>query len=170
MYHGLAYVPEDRKEHGVIEDLTVAENISLAVLRQVHPRWLDEPAERALALDFALRLGLKAPSLHAPVGTLSGGNQQKVALARWLATRPRLLILDEPTQGIDVAAKAELHRLMGELVRQGLTLILISSELPELIGLADRIAVLRRGRLSGIVEARDATRESILRLAMEDAA
>lgn len=169
MSHGLAYVPEDRKEHGVIEDLSVTENISLAVLRQVHPRWLDEPAERALALDFALRLGLKAPSLHAPTRTLSGGNQQKVALARWLATRPRLLILDEPTQGIDVAAKAELHRLMGELVRQGLTLILISSELPELIGLADRIAVLRRGRLSGIVNAGDATRESILRLAMEDA-
>lgn len=170
MHHGLAYVPEDRKEHGVIEDLSVAENISLAVLRQLHPRWLDEPAERALALDLALRLGLKAPALHAPARTLSGGNQQKVALARWLATRPRLLILDEPTQGIDVAAKAELHQLMGELVRQGLTLILISSELPELIGLADRIAVLRRGRLSGIVEACDATRESILRLAMEDAA
>ena len=101
--------------------------------------------------------------------TLSGGNQQKVALARWLATEPRVLILDEPTQGIDVGAKAEIHRLMVRLARQGFALILISSELPELLGMADRIAVMRAGRLAGILAASEATREAVLQLAMDEA-
>lgn len=167
---GLAYVPEDRKEHGVVEALPIVENISLGVLRRLGGAWLDETKEEALAADLARRLGVKAASIFTGAGTLSGGNQQKVALARWLATRPRVLILDEPTQGIDVGAKAEIHRLMGELVKEGLAIILISSELPELLGLADRIAVLRRGRLAGVLPAREATREAVLHLAMEDAA
>ncbi len=168
--HGIAYVPEDRKEHGVVEALPIAENISLPVLRRLGGAWLDEPQENALAAELALRLGVKAASIFVSAGTLSGGNQQKVALARWLATKPRLLILDEPTQGIDVGAKAEIHRLMGELVKEGMAIILISSEMPELLGLADRIAVFRRGRVAGVLPAREATRESLLHLALEDAA
>jgi rhamnose transport system ATP-binding protein len=167
---GIAYVPEDRKEHGVIEDLPIAENISLAVLRQLHGGWLRDGAERALAATFRQRLEIKASSIHQPARSLSGGNQQKVALARWLATEPQILILDEPTQGIDVGAKAEIHRLMGELASQGMAIVLISSEMPELLGMADRIAVMRGGRLAGIVAAAEATRESLLQLAMEDAA
>ncbi len=166
---GLAYVPEDRKEHGVVEALPLVENISLAVLRRLGGVWLDETAEEKLATGLAARLGVKAASIHVAAGTLSGGNQQKVALARWLATEPRVLILDEPTQGIDVGAKAEIHRLMGQLVREGLAIILISSELPELLGLADRIAVLRGGRLAGVLPAGEATREAVLHLAMEGA-
>lgn len=168
--HGLAYVPEDRKEHGVVEALPIVENISLPILRRLAGAWLDEPGEEQLAAEFSARLGVKAASIYVAAGTLSGGNQQKVALARWLATRPRVLILDEPTQGIDVGAKAEIHRLMGELVKGGMAIILISSEMPELLGLADRIAVLRRGRIAGILSAREATRESLLHLALEDAA
>lgn len=168
--HGLAYVPEDRKAHGVIEDLPVAENISLACLERLGRPWLNGPAERDLAQRFYRQLGVKAPSLFAPARTLSGGNQQKVSLSRWLATQPKVLILDEPTQGIDVGAKAEIHRLMGEWAREGLALILISSELPELLGMADRIAVMRGGRVVAVLPAAEATRERILALAMEDAA
>lgn len=168
--HGLAYVPEDRKEHGVVEALPIVENIALPVLRRFGGAWLDETRENALAAELARRLGVKAASIFVAAGTLSGGNQQKVALARWLATKPRLLILDEPTQGIDVGAKAEIHRLMGELVKDGMAIILISSEMPELLGLADRIAVFRRGRVAGVLPAREATRESLLHLALEDAA
>jgi rhamnose transport system ATP-binding protein len=168
--HRLAYVPEDRKAHGVVEDLPIVENISLALLRRLNGEWLDETKENALADNFFRQLGVKAPSIFAQTRALSGGNQQKVALARWLATEPRVLILDEPTQGIDVGAKAEIHRLMGQLAKQGLTIILISSELPELLGMADRIAVMRKGRLAGTVDARATSREAILHLAMEDAA
>ncbi len=167
---GLAYVPEDRKEHGVVEALPLAENISLPVLRRLAGNWLDETQENDLAAELARRLGVKAASIFVTAGTLSGGNQQKVALARWLATKPRVLILDEPTQGIDVGAKSEIHRLMGELVKEGLAIILISSEMPELLGLADRIAVLRGGRIAGILPASEATRETLLELALEDAA
>jgi rhamnose transport system ATP-binding protein len=165
---GLAYVPEDRKEHGVVEALPIAENISLPILRRLAGVWLEEPREEQLAAELSARLGVKAASIYVAAGTLSGGNQQKVALARWLATKPRVLILDEPTQGIDVGAKAEIHRIMGELVKEGLAIILISSELPELLGLADRIAVLRRGHLAGILSAEEASREAVLHLALED--
>ena len=166
--HRLAYVPEDRKAHGVIEDLAVGENITLATLRRLGGSWLDAAAEETLAAGLARRLGIKTPSLFVPTRTLSGGNQQKVALARWLATEPRVLILDEPTQGIDVGAKAEIHRLMGELARQGFAILLISSELAELLALADRIAVMRGGRLAGILPGGEATRERVLHLALED--
>ena len=168
--HGLAYVPEDRKEHGVVEALPIVENIALPILRRIAGAWLDETRENAIAADLSRRLGVKAASIFIAAGTLSGGNQQKVSLARWLSTKPRVLILDEPTQGIDVGAKAEIHRLMGELVKEGMAIVLISSELPELLGLADRIAVFRRGRVAGALPAREATRESLLHLALEDAA
>jgi rhamnose transport system ATP-binding protein len=167
--HGLAYVPEDRKAHGVIEDMPVAENITLPMLDRISSPWLSQAKEEGVAQGYFRQLGVKAPSLYAPARTLSGGNQQKVALGRWLATNPRVLILDEPTQGIDVGAKAEIHRLMGEWVKAGLALILISSELPELLGMADRIAVMRKGRVVAVLPAAEATRERILALAMEDA-
>ena len=153
-----------------VEALPIAENISLPVLRRLGSAWLSEPQENALAADLARRLGVKAASIFVAAGTLSGGNQQKVSLSRWLATKPRILILDEPTQGIDVGAKAEIHRLMGEFVKEGMAIILISSEMPELLGLADRIAVFRRGRVAGVLAAREATRESLLHLALEDVA
>lgn len=167
--HRIAYVPEDRKEHGVIEDLPINENISLPSLRRLNGAWLAETKEDALASSFTHQLAVKATSIHVQTRTLSGGNQQKVALSRWLATSPRILILDEPTQGIDVGAKAEIHRLMGQLAQQGMAILLISSELPELLGMADRLAVMRRGRLAGVLSAKDATREAVLKLAMEDA-
>ena len=167
---GIAYLPEDRKRHGVIEELSVAENIGFAVRRRLGRWWVNERAERALAGELAQRLAVKAASLDAPVRTLSGGNQQKVALARWLATMPRVLVLDEPTQGVDVGAKAEIHALIGELARAGVAIVLISSELPELLAMADRVAVFRGGRVVGEVVAREATRESVLTLAMGEVA
>lgn len=145
---GIAYVPEDRRRHGVIPEMTVTENMSLASHRRLFPgTWLRPRRERSLALDFMQRLAVKADSPAAEVGTLSGGNQQKVALARWLATEPRILILDEPTQGVDVGAKSEIHRQMRTLAAQGMALLLISSDLPEVLGMSDRIGVMRHGRL-----------------------
>lgn len=167
--HGIAYVPEDRKEHGVIEDLPIGENVTLPILRRLNGNWLAEEKEETLAQSFSRQLAVKAPSIFVQTRTLSGGNQQKVALSRWLATEPRILILDEPTQGIDVGAKAEIHRLMGQLAQQGLAILLISSELPELLGMADRIAVMRGGKLVATLNAREASRESVLNFAMEDA-
>ena len=122
--------------------------------------------ERDFADDFVRKLGIKTPSLDDPGGNLSGGNQQKVALARWLAADPRVLILDEPTQGVDVGAKAEIHRLMGELAAKGLAIIMISSELPEILGMSDRIAVMHGGTVTGILDRSEATQERILELAL----
>jgi rhamnose transport system ATP-binding protein len=164
---GIAYVPEDRRRHGVILDLPLAANTTLAILNHVSRRgWLDFARERRLARAYVERLGIKAASIQSPVGSLSGGNQQKVALARWLAAEPALLILDEPTQGVDVGAKAEIHRLMSELVGRGLAILMISSELPEVLGMSDRIAVLHAGRLMAILNRADATQESLLSLAL----
>src|SRR6185436_7283829 len=115
---------------------------------------------------FVDRFGIKTPSLDTPVANLSGGNQQKVALARWLATKPRVLILDEPTQGVDIGAKAEIHRLIRALAAEGLAILLISSELTELLGLAHRIGVMRGGRLAGVLDHADATEERLMSLAL----
>jgi rhamnose transport system ATP-binding protein len=165
--HGIAYVPEDRRRHGVILEMSVADNMTLAVLRKISSRgWLDFDREAELAADYVARLGVKTPSVTAAAGSLSGGNQQKVALARWLATGPQVLILDEPTQGIDVGAKAEIHRLMGDLAGRGLAIVMISSELPEILGMSDRIAVMHAGRVVGVVDRAEATQESILSLAL----
>jgi rhamnose transport system ATP-binding protein len=164
---GIAYVPEDRRRHGVIAELSIIQNDSLAVLSRISTAgFIDRRAERQLALDYADRLRLKAATLYDPVSTLSGGNQQKVALTRWLATNPRILILDEPTQGIDVGAKAEIHRLMRELAATGLAILMISSELPEIIGLSDRIAVMRAGRIAATLDRQEVTPESIISIAL----
>jgi rhamnose transport system ATP-binding protein len=164
---GIAYVPEDRRRHGVILDLSVTANTSLAILNQLSQNGrLSFRREGQLATTMVQRLNVKTPTTSTPVGHLSGGNQQKVAIARWLATEPKLLILDEPTQGIDVGAKAEIHRLMGELAARGLAILLISSELPEVLGMADRLAVMHGGTIVGNLSRAEATQENVLSLAL----
>jgi rhamnose transport system ATP-binding protein len=203
---GIAYLPEDRRRHGVIGELSISANITLAslgrdirqasVLRrtgsdesvgdQIHtssdeyPSYrtdqresvgrrfagIDLQAEREIAGSYIRRFGIKAPAVFSRVSTLSGGNQQKVALSRWLATNPALLILDEPTQGIDVGSKAEIHELMMELVEQGMAILMISSELPEILGMSDRIAVMRNGAICAEMGRADATQERLLALAL----
>jgi rhamnose transport system ATP-binding protein len=164
---GIGYVPEDRARYGVIPPMSIAENTSLASLEAVsHSGLLDFARERALAATFAERLGTRMSSVEAPVSSLSGGNQQKVALSRWLATKPRILILDEPTQGIDVGAKSEVHRLMVDLAEQGMGILMISSELPEILGMSDRIAVMSHGTIAAILDRPAATPERILELAL----
>jgi rhamnose transport system ATP-binding protein len=164
---GLAYVPEDRRQHGVIGALSVAANTSLASLgRLARFGMLDRARERAEAQRYVREFAIRTPSLDAAVGTLSGGNQQKVALARWLATAPRVLILDEPTQGVDIGAKAEIHRVIRTLAGDGLAILLISSELTELLGLAHRIGVMRAGRLVGVLDRAEATEERLMSLAL----
>jgi rhamnose transport system ATP-binding protein len=149
---GIAYVPEDRRKHGVILEMPISANVTMAI----HPTlfrggWLRFGAERNLTLEFIRDLALKTSGPDAPVGSLSGGNQQKIALARWLATKPRLLILDEPTQGVDVGAKAEIHKIIRRLAEDGLAVLLISSDLPEVLGMSDRIAVMRGGTITALL-------------------
>ncbi len=164
---GIAYVPEDRRRHGVILEMSVAANATLAALRRVSSQGLlNDDAERSLARSLCNRLRVKAASLASRVGELSGGNQQKVALARGLAAEPKVLIVDEPTQGIDVGAKAEIHRLLSELAGRGLAIIMISSELPEILGMSDRIAVMHAGRIAGTLERNEATPERLMALAL----
>jgi len=164
---GIAYVPEDRRRHGVVQDLPVSENISLAVLPDVSRLGLiDFQSETRLAETFVRLLGIKASGVSSLAGTLSGGNQQKVAVARWLATKPRLIILDEPTQGVDVGAKSEIYKLIGELARQGLAILMISSDLPEVFGMSDRIIVMHGGTVVGTMDRAGATPERVLELAL----
>jgi rhamnose transport system ATP-binding protein len=145
---GIAYVPEDRGTQGLVRSMTVRENFSLAALGKVaFGGFIDRALERKLADDGVKRFSVKTSSLEQIAGKLSGGNQQKIVLGKWLANQPKLLILDEPTRGIDVGAKAEIHRLMGELAAQGLAILMISSELPEVLGMSDRVLVMREGRI-----------------------
>ncbi|MFO1511760.1 MAG: sugar ABC transporter ATP-binding protein [Verrucomicrobiota bacterium] len=146
---GIAYVPEDRRRHGVILEMPIAHNMTMAIHWRIFPgTWLHFGPEKQLALDFIRDLGVKAYGPEAPGGSLSGGNQQKVSLARWLATKPKLLILDEPTQGVDVGAKSEIHKIIRQLAREGLAVLMISSDLPEVLGMSDRIAVMRGGTIA----------------------
>jgi rhamnose transport system ATP-binding protein len=152
--HGIGYVPEDRRRHGVILEMPIAENISMAVHRRLFPgSWLRFGRESSHALQYVRDLAIKCSGPDAPGGSLSGGNQQKVSLARWLATKPKLLILDEPTQGVDVGAKSEIHRIIRQLAKEGLAVILISSDLPEILGMSDRIGVMRGGTLATLLPA-----------------
>ena len=164
---GIAYVPEDRRRHGVILEMSVATNTTLATLQTIsNLGLLDFRKEREVATELVQRLGVKTSSIDEPVGNLSGGNQQKVALARWLNADPSVLILDEPTQGVDVGAKAEIHRLMGVLAAKGLAIVMISSELPEILGMSDRIMVMHSGTIVGTLDRDGATQEAILELAL----
>jgi rhamnose transport system ATP-binding protein len=149
---GLAYVPEDRRRHGVILEMPIAQNMTMAVHGSLFPGgWLRAGPELALAADYIRDLGIKASGPDAPGASLSGGNQQKVALARWLATKPRVLILDEPTQGVDVGAKGEIHGIVRGLAADGLAVLLISSDLPEVLAMSDRIGVMRGGKLAEVL-------------------
>ncbi|MEO6723995.1 MAG: sugar ABC transporter ATP-binding protein [Blastocatellia bacterium] len=164
---GIAYVPEDRRRHGVILDLPISANTTLASLQQISKLgFINFQIERQIATDYALRLGVKTPALFAAAATLSGGNQQKVALSRWLATKPAVLILDEPTQGIDVGAKSEIHSLMCDLAAQGMAILMISSELLEILGMSDRIAVMRGGTIAATFDRAEATQQQILAVAL----
>jgi rhamnose transport system ATP-binding protein len=164
---GIGYVPEDRRRHGVILDLAIAANTSLANLKIVSSHGLiDRDKEAGLASRYLQQLRIKAPSVYTETGALSGGNQQKVALSRWLAVNPKILILDEPTQGIDVGSKSEIHSLMMDLVERGLAIIMISSELPEILGMSDRIAVMHQGTIAGVLSREEATQKRILALAL----
>ena len=165
--HGLAYLPEDRRRHGVILDMQIGANITLASLDRLSRYGvMDFKREKEIAADYTRRLGVKTPAIFVPVSTLSGGNQQKVALSRWLVTRPSVLILDEPTQGIDVGAKSEIHALMTELASEGVAILMISSELPEILGMSDRVAVMHGGTIIAILDRKDATQQKILALAL----
>jgi len=165
--HGIAYLPEDRRRHGVIPQMTINANISLASLDAFVRRGsIDLRRERETAAAYVRRFSIKTPTIFSRVATLSGGNQQKVALSRWLETKPQVLILDEPTQGVDVGAKSEIHALMGDLAGQGIAILMISSELPELLGMCDRIAVMRSGAITGILNRAEATQQAILALAL----
>lgn len=165
--HNIAYLPEDRRRHGVVLELPIAANITLASLDKISSFGaLDFKRERELAAGYTERLSIKTPSIFSAVETLSGGNQQKVALSRWLMTTPSVLILDEPTQGIDVGAKSEIHALMTDLASRGAAVLMISSELPEILGMSDRIAVMHNGKIAKILEREEATQEKILALAL----
>jgi len=164
---GLGYVPEDRRRHGVIPEFPITANTSLASLKSVSRYgWIDTSGEHCLAERFVTELRIKAPSVRAITTTLSGGNQQKVSLARWLAIAPKVLILDEPTQGVDVGAKAEIHHLIADLARRGVAILMISSELPEILGMSDRIAVMHAGSISEILSRSEAKQQKILALAL----
>jgi rhamnose transport system ATP-binding protein len=168
---GIGYVPEDRQQHGVIADMSISANITLNKLAAISARGLiDADAERRAAARYVDRLRIKTPSVDAVVGGLSGGNQQKVALARWLSMEPAILILDEPTQGIDIGAKGEIHEIMERLAEQGVAIVMISSELPELLAMSDRIAVMRRGTLAGILGRDEATPQTVMAMALGHAA
>ncbi len=162
---GIGLVPEDRKREGLVLSMSALENVTLPLLATVSINsWINAHDERALAQEYFDRLRVKVASPDAPASGLSGGNQQKLVLARWLAAGSRVLILDEPTRGVDVGAKAELHQWIDQLASDGHAILLISSELPELLHLSTRIIVLREGRIVGEVPRESATQESLLRL------
>jgi len=166
MRAGIGFVPEDRRQQGLVMDLSIARNATMTRTGALARGGLIRSgAEDRLAKEWATRLQLKFHRLADPVGFLSGGNQQKVVLAKWLATEPKLLILDEPTRGIDVGTKSEVHRLMSELAGEGLAVLMISSELPEVLGMADRVLVMHEGRLTAEIARDDADEESVIRAA-----
>jgi len=166
MAAGIALVPEDRRQQGLVMDFSIERNIALASLDRVQRGGVIlRGSERAFARDWALRLRLKFAKLTNPVWTLSGGNQQKTVLAKWLGRKPTLLIVDEPTRGIDVGTKAEVHLLLSELAAQGVAVLMISSELPEVLHMADRIVVLFEGRVMREFERAEADEDAIMRAA-----
>ncbi|MDN3310357.1 sugar ABC transporter ATP-binding protein [Microbacterium oryzae] len=163
---GIALVPADRLRHGLIPSLPISRSVTLASRRSLARRGLlSSRAERAAARGWVERLRIRAASLSAPAGSLSGGGQQRVVLANALATRPRLLIVDEPTRGIDVASKAEIHRLLSGLAGEGMAILMISSELPEILGMSDRVLVMREGRIAAELPRHAATPEAVIRAA-----
>jgi ribose transport system ATP-binding protein len=164
--HGIGFLTEDRKNTGLILNMTVRENTTLANLSALcGALFIDGKKERTTAEKYVTELQIKTPSIEQVVQNLSGGNQQKVVLAKWLFTKSRVLIFDEPTRGIDVGAKVEIYKLMNALVEQGVAILMISSELPEALGMCDRILVMHEGRIAGELPRSEATQEAIMALA-----
>jgi rhamnose transport system ATP-binding protein len=160
---GVAYLPEDRHQEGLILDFSIAQNVTLPILGRLFPRlFLQSSKERSVGDGYARRLDVRMTGVDQEASALSGGNQQKVVLAKWLATQPRLLILDEPTRGIDIGAKVEVHRIISELAASGLAIVLISSDLPEVLAMSDRVVVLHEGRVTAEIARADATEESVM--------
>jgi len=167
---GIAYVPEERGRHGLALEMPIYQNMSLPSLSHTSRKgFLKAANEFALARTYATRLDLRAAALSVPVGTLSGGNQQKVVIGKWLATKPRVIILDEPTKGIDIGSKAAVHGFISELAAEGLSIIMISSELPEILGMSDRAIVMREGLVAGRFERAEFSPEKLVRAATGNA-
>ena len=163
MQHGIGYVPEDRHGQGLVLEFPISANITLPILGRVSSLALiDRRREKKIAQAYADQLQVKAAGLHAPATSLSGGNQQKVVLGKWLATEPKVLILDEPTRGIDIGTKAEVHRIVSHLATQGMAIILISSELPEVLAMSDRVLVMHEGRVTGVFHRSEANQENVM--------
>ncbi len=159
---GIAYVPEDRGLQGLVKPMAIRKNVTMATLEEVSSGiFIKARAEASRALAAVKRLAIRCRDIDQPVGELSGGNQQKVVIAKWLETAPRVLILDEPTRGVDVGAKSEIHAIMGELVAQGVAILMISSELPEVVGMSDRVLVMSGGSVTEVLERADATPERL---------
>ncbi|QOL82762.1 sugar ABC transporter ATP-binding protein [Pseudooceanicola spongiae] len=172
---GIVYVPEDRGKQGAITAMPIFQNVTLPSLAHTSRNGFLQLAEEFdLAREYTQRLDLRAASLDTPVGSLSGGNQQKVVIAKWLATKPRVIILDEPTKGIDIGSKAAVHEFMAELAAEGLAVIMVSSELPEILGMSDRVIVMREGRIVAEVSGDEMTPQTLVRhaagIGQEDAA
>jgi ribose transport system ATP-binding protein len=164
---GMCLIPEDRRGRGIIAAMTVRENLTLPALESYARLGLvQRAAETSAARDTAAALSVKASSVEAPVATLSGGNQQKVVLGKWLALEPRVMIFDEPTQGVDVGAKAEIHRLIRRLADKGAAVVMISSDIEEIVAQSDRVAVMHDGRITGILDRASSTPEAIMQLAI----
>jgi len=168
---GLAYVPEDRQLHGLIPAMHITSNISLPMLGEFAKRgWMNFKMERKATFDAARQMEVRANNIWQKARELSGGNQQKVVLAKWLATQPRILILDEPTRGIDVGTKAAVHALMSKLASEGMAILMISSELPEVLGMSDRILVMHEGQMTAQFTREEATQEKIIEAATQTVA
>ncbi|MFJ7355985.1 sugar ABC transporter ATP-binding protein [Phyllobacterium sp. NPDC097923] len=170
IHAGIVYVPEERGRHGAVLQLPIYQNISLPSLgRTSRSGFLRAAEELALARKYAERFDLRAAALSVPVGTLSGGNQQKVVIGKWLATQPKILILDEPTKGIDIGSKAAVHAFISELAGEGLSIVMVSSELPEILGMSDRVLVMREGLSAGLFERAGMSAETLVRAATGNA-
>lgn len=165
--HGVGLVPEDRKAQALVLGMSVKENITLAYLKKISRfDFINKSREDQVTQEYIQKLQIKTPGSHQKVMNLSGGNQQKVVMSKWLATQPKVLILDEPTRGIDVGAKKEIHSLMSQLAQQGVAIIMISSEMPEILGMSDRIIVMHEGRIKGELLREEATQEKLMKLAI----
>ena len=170
MKYGISLVPENRKVEGLYHIQSVSFNSTIEVLHEfINNLVVNTKREREITQEFIEKMHTKTPSHEQAVTNLSGGNQQKVMIGRWLATKPKILILDEPTRGVDVGAKAEIYEIMNELTKQGVSIIMISSELPEIINMADRVYVMYDGRITGCIDYEDVSQESIMKLATLEA-
>jgi ABC-type sugar transport system ATPase subunit len=166
IHAGIALAPEDRKQQGLVLGMAVKSNITLPTLRRIaRTIFLRFGLEDALAEGYKKSLNIRTPGVSTLARSLSGGNQQKVVIAKWLEAKPKILILDEPTRGIDVAGKSEVHKLIGDLAATGVGILMISSELPEILGMSDRILVMHEGRLAGELSREEASEEKVLYLA-----